>query len=170
MLGLGYDPRSASAEINEYYRVLRPKLTAVFEWAAVQEGRPLQPAPEPPFEPQGQELDGLREDLLKELGQSHRDCIKRAVTIVVPTSDEAAETLVEAVMGACMDYEQKRAKLLRGLFGVPHEQARRMVEEVLGEEKRRVLTEIVVARSMLKREALRRGTGGDFMGAGGTAH
>jgi hypothetical protein len=158
MLGLGYDPRSASAEINEYYRVLRPKLTAVFEWAAVQEGRPLQPAPEPAFEPQGQELDGLRADLLKELGQSHRDCIKRAVTIVVPTSDEAA------------DFEQKRAKLLRSLFGVPREQARRMVEEVLGEEKRRVLTEIVVARSMLKREALRSGTGGDFMGAGGTAH
>jgi hypothetical protein len=163
LLGMGYDVGSAQEEIRVYYDTLRPKLMVAYEEARRVSVRP---APEP-LDGEEEFRERVRRALMKDLDQTHRDCIRRAIATIVPYSTERAEILVEAVTGRCMDFEQKRVELLQVLFDAPREQAVRVVERVLETERRRVLADVVTVRAMVNKRAAERAVGIDPETTGG---
>jgi hypothetical protein len=154
LLQMGWDPATVEVEIQSYYSTLRPKLIVMFETERLSPEPVRVPSPRREVE-RGDDasLEQVRDALMRELGQDHRSCIARGIEDIVPHSAEGAETLTKAVMARCMDFEKKRRQLLQALYEVPREQASRVVEKALGEERLRVLAAIVTFRATLaKRE------------------
>jgi hypothetical protein len=152
LLAMGYDVAGAQAQIKVHYDALRPKLVSVFQTAVDTTER----QPSRQFGDEQVYLERARVALVKELDESHQNCIDKSIRNIVPYSDERAEILVEAVTADCMDFEKKRVQLLQVLFDAPRDQASRAVDTVLETEKRRVLANIVKVRAMLKKQEIER--------------
>jgi hypothetical protein len=145
LLRIGWDAARINLEIRIFYDRVRPQLRTAFNEDSQ---RRLTTVSREERE-EADYLEKVRQEVDKDLTQEHATCIRGAMRKIVPYSAEPAETLVKAIINLCMDYEQKRVKLLAVLYGVPREQAERIVNEGLDFLRRKLLAEIVTFRAAL---------------------
>ena len=130
---------------------------------AQRQGRPAEPArvanaeppphkptaPTQPAAPVNAEASAERTKLINEAAAEHSKCEQSQMRLIVPYSNESAETIAQVVLTKCDEAEQKFVSLGMALFNVSKADMKKVVDEALSKQKNNMVAEIVTFRAEL---------------------
>ena len=106
--------------------------------------------------PSGKKSDAEEEKdrLLSEAVAEHKLCLTTQMKDLVPYSTESAEVLAQVILTNCVEAEKKVVSYGIALFGNTRAESEKIVSEILAEQKKKMVADIVTFRAEIAKSLL----------------